>query len=275
MDELSNTGDPRDPRVAQGRDVADRLHDDSRLVVPNRRKCVVFDWSSDNDGRQSEPDELVDTRIVFPQIGDEHAVDAAFTEPAAVDLDLVFDGLDQLNREGDRSGRKRRLDAGDELHEERLEREGLGRPRQHEAAGIRALHRQGARGSVRVPAELAGDREDPFPRAVGDSWPTVQGVRNGAFRDSSPRRDVADRDSACTPGWLGQSVLLPAETFAPRADRGADRRGSVVHHTYLTGSAHLFGAVEGMFRSATGDRMRTRPSSLVGATLDLDEPLCG
>ena len=113
--------------------------------------------------------ELLDARVVEPQVDDEHAVDAMLAPPAPVDRDLLLDVLDELDRQRDRRGRELRLDAGDELHEERLERERAGRPGEHEPAGVGTCGRERARRAVRVPAELVGDREDPVARVVGDA----------------------------------------------------------------------------------------------------------
>jgi hypothetical protein len=189
--------------MAERGEVADRFDDDAGLVVPNCWKSAVFDRPADDDRRQSETDELVDSRIDMAQVGDQDPVDAPLAEPAAVHLDLSFDRLDQLDRQGNRPCRELRLDARDELHEERLEGERSRRPREYEPTGVGPFGRQRTCCAVRIPAELASDLEDPLPRAVGDARPPVQGVRDRALRDSGALRDVADRDSASATCGLG------------------------------------------------------------------------
>ena len=137
--------------------------------MPDAGERAILERAADHDCRQPQPDELLDARVVFAQVDHQHAVDAPLGPPAAVDSTLLVDVLDDLDRQRDRARRELRLDAGDELHEERLERERRQRAREHEPAGVGARGRERARGAVRVPAELLGDREDPLACAVGDA----------------------------------------------------------------------------------------------------------
>ena len=174
--------------------------------MPNCWQYAVFDRSADDDGRKAETHELVDARVVDAQVDHQHAVDAVLAPPAAVDLDLLADVADELERECDRARGELRLDAGDELHEERLERERPRRPREHEPARVGAGRRERARRAVRIPAELVGDREDAVARVVGDAGPAVERVRDGALRDAGALGDVADRDPAAP---LSPPLRLP------------------------------------------------------------------
>ena len=116
--------------------------------------------------------------------------------PASVDLDLLPRVLHELERERDGPRRELDLDARDELHEERLERECSSRSSEDEPARVRPRCGERAGGAVRVPAELVRDREDPPTGVVGDARPAVECVRDCAFRHARTLCDVPDRDSA-------------------------------------------------------------------------------
>ena len=124
----------------------------------------MLERSADHDRRQLQPRERVDARIVDAQVDHQHAVDAVLAPPAPVDLDFRRDVVDHLEREPDRARRQLELDACDERHRERLERQEASGSREDEAAGVDAPRGERASGPVRVPAELAGDSEDALPR---------------------------------------------------------------------------------------------------------------
>ena len=106
----------------------------------------------------------------------------------------------------DRDG-ELRLHAGDELHEERLERERPCRSGEHETARVRACGGKCSCRPVRVPAELVGDREDPLAGDVRHSRASVERVRDRALRDAGPLGDVPDRRSASS--LLGHFAVGP------------------------------------------------------------------
>ena len=100
------------------------------------------------------------------------------------------------------------LDAGEELHEEGLERDRRRGPREDEPEGVRPCRRERPCRTVRVPAELAGDGDDPLARRVRDARPPVQRVRDRALGHARPRGDVHDRHPA-------RSVVVSPTPAAP------------------------------------------------------------
>ena len=162
--------------------------------MPNCRQNAVIDGSADDDSREAETNKLVDAGVVEAQVDDEHAVHPVFAEPAAVDLDLVADVADELERECDGARRELLLDPGDELHEERLVRDRPRGPCEHEPARVGAGRRERARRTIRIPAELVRDRDDAIARVVGDARPAVECVRDGALGHTGALGDVLDRD---------------------------------------------------------------------------------
>jgi hypothetical protein len=122
--------------MAESRDVLDRLDDRRGLVVPHGGEAAVRDGPADHDRGEPELDERVDPRVVTPHVDEEDAIDPMLAEPAAVHLDLLLHRPDELEREPDRAGGELRLDACDQLHEERLERDRRRRTREHEPERI-------------------------------------------------------------------------------------------------------------------------------------------
>ena len=187
-----------DAGVAQSGQIPGRFSDDGGLIVPNCRQNVSLEGTADDDGGEPDAHELVDTRIVQPQVDDEHAVNPVLAEPSAIHGDLLVDVADELERQGDRARGELGLDACDELHEERLERDRARRSREHEAARVGPRRGERARGSVRVPAELVRDRDDAVARVVRHARPSVECVRDGALGDAGALGDVLDRDPAAS-----------------------------------------------------------------------------
>ncbi len=194
VDELLEPRNAGDPPVAEGRQVFDRLRDERGLVMPDGRQCAALERAADDDGRKTELGELVHPRVDDPEVDHEHAVDAPLAPPAPVDGDLLVEARHELQHQSDRARGELGLDAHDECHEERLEREHVGRACEDEAAGMRPGRGQRAGRPVRVPAEVPCDAEDPLPGVLGDAGLSVQRVRYGALRDTGPLRDVADGD---------------------------------------------------------------------------------
>ena len=197
MDEFADAADPRDALVPERREVADDLRRGRLLVVRDGGDRRPGGGLPDRDGREPEPEDLGDARVLPPRVEEHDAVDAPLRPPAPVDLALLLGVGDELDHERDPARRELGLDTGDELHEERLEREDPRRARDHEPAGVGARGRERAGSPVRVPAEVGGDPQDPLARRVGDARLPVQRVRDGALRDAGPLRDVGDRDPPC------------------------------------------------------------------------------
>ena len=207
VDELPDAADLGDALVAERGEVAHGLDHRRCLVVPGGGERTVDDRAADHDGGQADRPERGDPRVVHAQVDHQHAVDAVLAPPAPVDGDLVLDALDELDRQRDGPGGQLGLDAGDELHEERLQRERLRRTREEQPARVGARSGERARGAVRVPAELVGDREDAVPGVVRDARPAVERVRDGALGDPGEPGDVADRRPPCHLRALGHAFL--------------------------------------------------------------------
>ena len=124
--EVADAGDVGEARVPECGEVLHRLGHDLALVMPNRWYLLIFKGAADDHGGKSKADELVDAGVVDAQVEDEDAVHPVLAEPAPVHRDLLLDVADELDRQSDRMLGELELGAGDELHEERLERDRAG-----------------------------------------------------------------------------------------------------------------------------------------------------
>ena len=147
----------------------------------------------------------------------EHAVDPVLAQPPPIDRDLLVDVPDELERQGDRARGELGLDAGEELHEERLEREGARRSGKDESARVGARRRERARGPVRIPAELVGDREDAIARVVGNA----RAGRSSAYETApfdTPARSAMSLGSS-RPALSSALLLCAGHSRAPSLRR--------------------------------------------------------
>ncbi len=131
---------------------------------------------------------------LYAQVDDEHPVDAPLAPPTAMNGNLLLGVGDHLDRECHRTQREHRLDAGDQLHEERLHGEGRRRSREHEPASVRTRGRERARRAVWIPAQLVRDPEDAGSSVFRQARAPVQRVRDRPLRHTRALRDVPDRD---------------------------------------------------------------------------------
>ncbi len=224
MHELSDPGHLGDPPVAERRQIMDGLVHGDGVVVPHRRQRSVE--RADDDRGEAQADETVHPGIVDAKIDHHHAVDPALGPPAAVDAHLLVDVVDELEGQPDGMSRQLRLDAGDELHEERLESEHPRRARNHQAARVGTCRGERPRGTVRIPAELVRDCENTRARPIRHARLPVQCVGDRSLRHARTLGDVADRDSRNATGFLRHRISSRTDhTFA----HGSRRRttGSV------------------------------------------------
>ncbi len=193
VQQVGHTADPGDPGVAERDQIAHGLGDRAAVVGPDLGDRAGLAGAADDHGRQLELLEHRDADVVLPQVGDDHAVDAALAPPAAVDLDLLLGGGHHL--EGQRVGLGTELgfETADQAHEPRLDAEDPGGAAEGEADGAGAGAGEGAGGAVRVEADLLRDGEDPLAGGLGDAGLTVQRIGHGAFGHTGTPGDVGDR----------------------------------------------------------------------------------
>src|SRR5262249_40668265 len=85
------------------------------------------------------------------------------------------------------------LDAGDQLHEERLDAERPRWPVDHQAEHPSLAHRQRTGGAARLEADLLGDREYALPGRRGHSRLTIEREGNRGLGHAGPLGDVGNR----------------------------------------------------------------------------------
>ena len=132
--------------------------------------------------------------IVVPQVDDEHPVDPMLAEPAPVDLDLLLDGVDELQRQADRAAARARAStpAMNSMKNGSSAIVVAGRARTSPHASAREAERARAARFGYHPSSSAMARI-AVARLVRDAGSAVERVRNGSLRHACAFGDVLDR----------------------------------------------------------------------------------
>ncbi len=181
--------------MTESGEVVDRLDHHSALVVPNRRQGAAFERPADDDGtadrggrarrcegrrRAGRPRARRRPGARPTSAGRRRSPPACPSRAgcvSAIERAASSDSTPEMNSM--KNGSSASVRAGSS---------------EHEPAGVCARGREGARGTVRVPAEVVGDGEDALARIVRHPGTSVERVRHGALRHTGPLGDVLDRD---------------------------------------------------------------------------------
>ncbi len=200
MGEFGQTGDVHDAAVTEAVEMVDDRGHRARVVGPDVGYGVALGEGgargADDHGGQPQFVEERGARVVVARVDDEQAVHPVLGPPAAVDLALGVDVLDDLEEQAEPAVREHFLDAGDELEEERLDAERTGGAREHQPDGGGALAGERPGGGAGLPAELFGDPADAVAGGLGDAGAVVEREGHGALGDARAARDVLHRRSS-------------------------------------------------------------------------------
>ncbi len=196
MLEVRQPGQVGDPPVPDGGQVVDDGEHRLAVVGPDPQRPGALARSAEHDGGQAERVQDGEPGVAQLEVDHDEAVDPVLGGPAAVDLDLGRGVLDHHQLQGDGVRGQHRLEAGQQLAEERLDADGPGRAGDHQSDRVRPGPAEGAGGAVRPPVHLLRDLEDPGPGRLAHPRAAVEREGHRALGDSRPTGDVGDGRSA-------------------------------------------------------------------------------